>query len=443
MPTIPRLNIKGDKNDPMTLNRWADTVQTAIEETNSKVHAANKTAKDSQNVLTALPIVTVGSGGNMQQQTISSSSPTAPPLPGPPKLVTQDNLDDGTTYARIISSDQTLNRIDFSKALLNKELDNIPDGTTFVRLAASHTVNNVAYNFKNAWSSAASYVIGDEVIDVNVYWIALVNNTNSEPTSTNANWQAVGRISANLQIFTGSGTWSKPSIGTFAVMTCIGGGAGGNAGAAGTHTSAGAGSSGGFAGGYSMQTISLTVLGATESVIIGVGGSSSTSGGTSSFGNWLQATGGTTTANGQGNVAAGGLSFIGGQGGMGGSGGLGGASGNSGIVGAVGATARVTNYTGGGGGAGGATGVVGYSGGTGFSASTDEPAGGGGGGGAGGGGGYNGSVQGGAGGIGGYGGYYGAGGGGGGGGGLALTNTGTLGGAGGTGAPGLVVIAVY
>ena len=48
--------------------------------------------------------------------------------------LTVDNLPDGSTYARTVASDQTSNRIDFSKALLNKQLDNIPDGSTYARL---------------------------------------------------------------------------------------------------------------------------------------------------------------------------------------------------------------------------------------------------------------------------------------------------------------------
>ncbi len=48
--------------------------------------------------------------------------------------LTVDNLPDGSTYARTLASDQTSNRIDFSKALLNKQLDNIPDGSTYARL---------------------------------------------------------------------------------------------------------------------------------------------------------------------------------------------------------------------------------------------------------------------------------------------------------------------
>ena len=56
--------------------------------------------------------------------------------------LTVDNLPDGSTYARTLASDQTSNRIDFSKALLNKQLDNIPDGSTYARTVASDQTSN-------------------------------------------------------------------------------------------------------------------------------------------------------------------------------------------------------------------------------------------------------------------------------------------------------------
>jgi len=43
------------------------------------------------------------------------------------------DVQDGTSFARHVASDMTSNRIDFSKGLLNKQLDNIPDGSTYGR----------------------------------------------------------------------------------------------------------------------------------------------------------------------------------------------------------------------------------------------------------------------------------------------------------------------
>ena len=71
-------------------------------------------------------------------------------------------------------------------------LDDVADGINRVALAATHSASNVAYNFKGAWSSVTAYVIGDEVFLNGSYWIALANNTNSQPSLSNANWQSVG-----------------------------------------------------------------------------------------------------------------------------------------------------------------------------------------------------------------------------------------------------------
>lgn len=324
-----------------------------------------------------------------------------------------------------------------SEALLTCEAS----GTTRVALAASHSVNNIAYNFKGAWSNATSYVISDEVTSGNIYWIALAPNTNSQPSITNGNWQAVGRIQGDVQTFTGSGTWSKPAAGTFAIITCIGGGSGG---AGGGKNTAG---NGGFAGGISVQTLPLSILGATESVTIGGGGSggagstvaSSNPGGTggqTSFGSWLRAAGGTSSAAGGGNMDNGTFSM------QGGNGGNGGGPPNTGSNGADGASARTTPFTGGSGG----TGALNLSGnataspgGNGTAATNDEPAGGGGGGG-GGGASCGTSAFTATGGNGGNGAIYGAGGGGGGG---AVSSGTAQGGTGGSGASGLLVVAVY
>lgn len=86
-------------------------------------------------------------------------------------------------------------------------LDNQPDGASYVRLAGSHAAGNVAYNYKGVWNAATAYVVGDEVVYGESYWIAIAGSTNSAPPS--ANWQVVGSYSAFL------GAWS--SITTYAV----------------------------------------------------------------------------------------------------------------------------------------------------------------------------------------------------------------------------------
>lgn len=197
------------------------------------------------------------------------------------------------------------------------------------------------------------------------------------------NMQIISRTTASptspvVNVYTSSGTWTKPVGLKYITVEVVGGGGKGGTGNAANPGSSGAGGGG---GGYSKETIVAASLGSTESYVVGAA-SSGSGGGTSSFGTspYLQATGGSdgggTGGSGgaggigsNGNINAGGSggqaagTFSGNYGGAGGGSVLGG-GGFGGTSGVAGGAAQV--YGGGGGGDGhiangggaGAAGVV-------------------------------------------------------------------------------------
>jgi len=286
-----------------------------------------------------------------------------------------------------------------------------------------------------------------------------VAGTNGSTGSTGATGPAGTATPTDVQIFTSSGTWTKPAGARSVDVTCIAGGGGGSSGrvAAGPQ-----GGGGGAGGGYVTRTgIPASTLGATETTTVGLGGAGGagvtvvsgttnvgTAGGNSAFGTWATTGGGGAAglsgAAGSANARA---VWLGGAGGSGGSNAAGNAGSNSQISGAGGGGGGgqdgtpTTQFAGGQGGA-----VLGnaLAGGTGTAGTVGGGAGGAGstitgsyvhGGGGGGGGGSSTTTNGGNGGA---GANYGGGGGGGG-----CCAFGFTSGAGGAGANGVIVVTTY
>jgi len=127
--------------------------------------------------------------------------------------------------------------------------------TTIPELTA--TVSGTYDYITSIWNSAVSRW---DVIDY-------TKGSQTSPTNTIS-------YSTDVQIFTSSGTWTKPSGSPKTTqIIAIGGGGGGGSGRKGAAGTVRAGGAGGGPGGYFTGTFLTSVLGATETVTVGTGGS--------------------------------------------------------------------------------------------------------------------------------------------------------------------------
>lgn len=65
---------------------------------------------------------------------------------------------------------------------------------TYVSNELGKKINHILQNGVPAWNTTTAYVAGNVVSNEGAVWIATANNTNSDPSNTNANWRKLATV---------------------------------------------------------------------------------------------------------------------------------------------------------------------------------------------------------------------------------------------------------